>query len=260
MTCDEDLCNDTSDLFNLLTGFNLLSEPKLFNNQTLPQFKSLSVSPIRLRSKILELIDREIQSVEDSYEGLIIAKMNALVDKSIIDKLYEASQKGVEIELIVRGICCLKPGILGLSEKIRVRSIVDRFLEHSRIFFFNNSGQEEFYLSSADWMPRNMDRRIEILFPIKSTELKKRLSNEILETYLLDNEKVRFLSSDGSYNKPDYKEQTRIKAQARFIEIARQRGLKSLPYEKAVRHNPELKSRPLARPSSLRKTPKLRGK
>ena len=163
MTCDEDLCNDTSDLFNLLTGFNLLSEPKLFNNQTLPQFKSLSVSPIRLRSKILELIDREIQSVEDGYEGLIIAKMNALVDKSIIDKLYEASQKGVEIELIVRGICCLKPGMLGLSEKIRVRSIVDRFLEHSRIFLLIILGQEEFYLSSADWMPRNMDRRIEIL-------------------------------------------------------------------------------------------------
>lgn len=258
MSCDEDLCDDTNDLFNLLTGFNLLSDPHLVSGHVLPKFKSIAISPLNLRTRLLELIQREISVAQAGGEGLIVAKMNALVDKTIIDKLYEASQKGVEIELIVRGICCLRPGVAGLSEKIRVRSIVDRFLEHSRFFYFNNNGSEEFYLSSADWMPRNMDRRIEILFPVKSPDLKKRLSEEIMDTYLLDNEKVRFLNSDGSYVKVTDKQSSPIRAQSRFIEIARQRGVKSLPYEKAVRHNPELKSRPLARP--LRKPSKLRGK
>ncbi|MFW7378113.1 MAG: polyphosphate kinase 1 [Oligoflexus sp.] len=259
MTADPSLCDDVSELFNLLTGFNLLSEQRIFDNPSLPKFRKIKISPLNLREHILDLIDREINCCNEGKRGLIIAKMNALVDKKIIDKLYEASQAGVTIELIIRGICCLRPQVPGLSENIRVRSLIDRFLEHSRIIYFANGEQSpEVYLSSADWMPRNMDRRIEIFFPIESENLRQRLVDEILQTYLDDNQKAQFLTQEGQYvpirPAPDAQE---VRAQKKFIELARQKGLKSLPYEKAVRHNPKLTGRPVIKGAWPKKVLKL---
>lgn len=259
MTADPELCEDVSELFNLLTGFNLLSEQRLFDNPSLPKFRKITISPLNLREKFIKLIDREISWSMQGHRGRIIAKMNALVDKKLIDKLYEASQAGVEIDLIVRGICCLKPGLPGISENIRVRSIVDRFLEHSRIYFFGNGeNPAKVFLSSADWMPRNMDRRIEVLYPIESEQLKLRIRDEILQTYLDDNEKAKLLTSDGQYIPvTDGAQEQNVRAQKKFIEIARQQGLKSLPYEKAVRHNPKLAGRPILRGNWPKKVLKL---
>ncbi len=174
--------------------------------------------------------------------------MNAVVDKTLIDRLYEASQAGVKIHLIIRGICCLRPGVKGLSENIEVISILGRFLEHSRIFYFQSNGQERIYLSSADWMPRNMDRRIEILFPIEGKENKHRIKHEILMALLADNTKARVLDGKGNYNlrKPKDGEEA-ISAQHKFIKIAREQGVKSLSYEEAIHHDFSKKGRPVAK-------------
>jgi polyphosphate kinase len=154
-----------------------------------------------LREQLEALIRREIQQHEKSGKGHLVFKMNALVDPEMIRMLYRASQAGVKIDLLVRGICCLRPGIPAVSENIRVTSIVGRFLEHSRIYYFRNGGKEEIYLGSADLMPRNLNRRVEILFPVEDPELRGRIRDSILTEYLLDNVKARRMQPDGTYKR-----------------------------------------------------------
>ena len=187
LSCREDLGEDLSDLFNFLTGYS--------QQQT---FRKLLIAPVNLRDRLVAMIRREIEHALAGRAGKIIAKMNSLVDPRIIATLYEASQAGVQIDLIVRGICCLRPGSSGISDNIRVISIVGRYLEHSRIFYFHNDGQEEIYLGSADWMPRNLDRRVEAVTPVEEPSLVNKLQ-EILETMLSDNRYAWELQSDGTY-------------------------------------------------------------
>ena len=236
-TCRPDFGNDVSALFNVLTGFNSWTGGDLLSRETVASmFLKFMVSPVTTRENLLRLIDREIQKSTPKQPGRIIAKMNALVDTKIIRKLYEASGAGVQIDLLVRGICCLRPGIPGVSETIRVISILDRFLEHSRIFYFHNGGNPEIYSGSADWMPRNFKKRAEILYPIEDTDLKTRIINEILLTYLNDNVKARVLQRDGTYVRIRPKEgQNRVRSQSELIAIARKGGVKSPPYEELVK-------------------------
>ena len=191
MTASEAIGEDATAVFNMLSGY---SEPRSWNR--------LSLAPLWLKDRFLYLIEREKKNAEAGREGHIIAKMNSLCDRDIIVALYEASRAGVRIELIVRGICCLKVGIPGESENISVRSIVGNFLEHARVFYFENNGNPEFYCSSADWMPRNLERRVEILFPVEAPALKEKLWH-ILEGQLRDNKKAHILKPDGSYEKVD---------------------------------------------------------
>ena len=184
----EQIGQDATDLFNFLTGY---SEKK--------KFRKLLVAPLNLRQRIEEMIQREIEVQRNGGQGRIIFKTNALEDGPIIRMLYQASQAGVETDLIVRGACCLRPGIPGVSENIRVCSIVGRFLEHSRIYYFGNNGADECYVGSADLMPRNLNRRVEVLFPVERPHLVLRLKFEILRSYLNDQRNVRFMHSDGSY-------------------------------------------------------------
>ncbi len=185
----ESLTSDALVFFNMITGYS----------QPLPMF-DIVVAPYGMRQRLKHLIQREIMRTQQGQAGLIFGKMNSLVDPQIIQALYEASQAGVEIKLNVRGICCLQPGIKGLSENIQIHSIVDMFLEHSRMFYFLNGGEEELYLASADWMPRNFDRRIEIMFAMENKEIKKDLVT-LLKLYFKDNMKSWRLHSDGRYEK-----------------------------------------------------------
>ncbi len=187
-TADEQICSDVSEIFNFLTGY---SEKKKFNK--------LLVSPINTREKIIELIENEINNVKRYGKGRIILKLNALVDPFIIAALYDASQKGVTIDLIVRGICCLIPQQPGLSENIRVISIVGRLLEHNRVYYFYSNGEEKVFASSADIMQRNLDRRVETTFPIEDEELKKMIIENVLMKALEDNQKARVLLPSGNY-------------------------------------------------------------
>lgn len=187
-SCRPDLCADASALFNLLTGYSRQSS-----------YRKLLVAPMGLRTGILERIEREIAVQQKSGNGLIIFKINALVDPKVIAALYRASQAGVQIDLIVRGICCLRPGLPGLSETIRVRSIVGRFLEHSRIYYFSNGGSEEILLGSADMMQRNLDGRVETLFPIEDPLLLSTLRDNLLKRMLSDTVNARELQTNGSY-------------------------------------------------------------
>ncbi|MDX2271938.1 MAG: polyphosphate kinase 1 [Cyanobacteriota bacterium] len=187
LTCDENLGSDITDLFNLLTGYSRQR-----------QFRELLVAPVTLRARMTEMIEREIHHYHQGHKGRIVAKVNSLVDPLIITKLYQASQAGVQIDLIVRGMCCLKPGIPSLSENIRVISVVGRLLEHSRIFYFYNGGQEEIYIGSADWMTRNLDKRVEAVTPIRDPHLMKELQ-EILGIMLADNRQAWDLQPDGQY-------------------------------------------------------------
>jgi polyphosphate kinase len=159
----------------------------------------LLVAPLDLAEKSMSLIEREAEHAREGRPARMIIKINSLVDKDIIQSLYRASQAGVDIDLLVRGICSLRPGIRGVSDRIRVRSIVGRFLEHSRIFYFENGGEPEVYLGSADWMSRNLHERVEVLFPLKNPLLRDRVVHEILAAYLADNMKARFLQKDGRY-------------------------------------------------------------
>ena len=188
---------DLSDLFNSLTGF---SRQRMY--------RKLLVAPANMRERFLDLIANETLAVREGRSGRIIAKMNALVDPGIIDALYEASAAGVEIDLIVRGICCLKPGLPGVSDRIRVISIVGRFLEHSRLFYFANGADERYYIGSADWMPRNLDRRVEVVTPVEDRALHPRL-HALLETCLADNRQAWELRSDGTYTqrRPENREE-----------------------------------------------------
>ena len=237
LTCHSDFGNDVSALFNVLTGFNSWSGGDLPTAETVASmFRKFIISPVMTQEKILGLIDREIQKSTSKLPGRIIAKMNALVDTKIIRKLYEASLAGVRIDLLVRGICCLRPGLPEISENIRVLSILDRFLEHSRVYYFHNGGNPEIYSGSADWMPRNFKKRAEILYPIEDTELKTRIIDEILVTYLNDNVKARLMQPDGSYVRVTPKESAKlVRSQSALIAIARKGGLKSPPYEELVK-------------------------
>jgi polyphosphate kinase len=187
-TCDESIGADVTDLFNFLTGFSNKRD-----------YHKLVVAPLMMRTRLEDLIEREIEHARQGRPAYIIFKLNALVDSEMVEKLYKASQAGVKIDLIVRGMCCLRPGVRGVSENIRVRSILGRFLEHSRIYYFQNNGEEEVYLGSADLMTRNLDRRVETIFPIESPELRSYLRDEVLNIYLADTVRARSLQPDGSY-------------------------------------------------------------
>lgn len=208
MTCHPLIGEDATAVFNMLSGY---SEPLNWN--------MLSVAPLWLRTKFLRLIERETKNARAGKPASIIAKMNSLCDKEIIAALYEASCAGVKIHLVVRGICCLKAGIPGLSENIEVRSIVGEFLEHARIFIFENDGSEEIYMGSADWMPRNLDRRVEILFPVLREELKDRI-RKYMELELEDNLKAHVLQPDGTYEKPDRRGKLPVGSQRALCEMA----------------------------------------
>jgi polyphosphate kinase len=186
-SCREELGADLTDVFNFLTGYSRQKS-----------YREIMVAPVNMRDRFLELIYREIENAHNGFSGRIVAKMNALVDPQIIFALYEASRAGVKIDLIIRGICCLRPGLPNLSDNIRVISIIGRFLEHSRIYYFYNNSQEEIYIGSADWMRRNLDRRVEVITPIKDQEIAKDLQ-EILGIMLADNRHAWDLQSDGSY-------------------------------------------------------------
>lgn len=210
LTCSESIGEDATAVFNMLSGY---SEPLHWNK--------LSLAPLWLREKFIELIGRERENALAGREAKIIAKMNSLCDKEICDALYDASRAGVQIELIVRGICCVRTGIPGVSENITVRSIVGDFLEHSRIYYFWNDGKEEVYCASADWMPRNLDRRVEILFPIDNDDLKGQMI-EMLRILLSDNVKAQLMQADGTYERIDRRGKVLLCAQDFFVQEARE--------------------------------------
>lgn len=197
-TCDKDICTDVADVFNYLTGYSKQTE-----------FKKLFVAPINMREKFLSLILREIENVKSGGEGKLILKLNSIVDPVLISALYEASNNGVKIDLIVRGICCLVPGVKDLSENIKVISIVGRFLEHTRLFYFYNNGEEEIYLSSADFMQRNLDRRVEIAFPIEDQKLRDELKDTLIKATFKDNIKAKMLLPDMSYKPVSRKDEAK---------------------------------------------------
>lgn len=205
MTADEDLGFDASAFFNIITGY---SRPQ--------QYRKMEAAPIGLRDKILELIDAEIRLKKEGYKSRIMVKINSLVDKHIIEALYQASKTGIPVDLNVRGICCLRPGVPGLSETITVKSIVDRFLEHSRILYFYHGGQERVFISSADWMPRNLDKRIEHLVPVIDPSCKQKVVS-ILETYIEDTENSWQLQPDGTYKRIRDMQNTDKKMQSQYV-------------------------------------------
>ncbi|MBE5885373.1 MAG: RNA degradosome polyphosphate kinase [Lachnospiraceae bacterium] len=207
-TCNEAIGEDATAVFNMLSGY---SEPLSWNQ--------LSLAPLWMKDRFLYLIEREKKHAQAGENAHIIAKMNSLCDKDVIVALYEASCAGVKIDLIVRGICCLKVGIPGVSENITVRSIVGNFLEHSRIYYFENGGNEEYYLSSADWMPRNLERRVEILFPILEKSLQEKIGH-ILDCQLRDTLKAQILQPDGTYDKIDKRGKVLFGSQDYFTEEA----------------------------------------
>jgi polyphosphate kinase len=216
MTCRDDYGVDASAFFNTITGY---SQPM--------NYHYLHAAPLTLKPRILSMIDSEIQRRKSGQKALVMAKVNSLVDLDVVEKLYEASQAGVKILLNIRGICCLRPGIKGLSDNIKVTSIIDRYLEHARIFYFHNGGEPDVLISSADWMPRNLIRRVELLVPVQDDACKKRLIS-LLETYFADNTKARTVYSDGTYAVERKKGKRRIQAQrllyhdaVRAIELAK---------------------------------------
>ena len=208
MTCNPLIGEDATAVFNMLSGY---SEPLGWNK--------LVLAPLWLRGRLLKLIRRETENAAKGEKAHIMAKMNSLCDKEVIAALYEASCAGVKIELIVRGICCLKAGVPGLSENIHVRSIVGNFLEHSRIFYFENGGRPQLFMASADWMPRNLDKRVEIMFPVEDPEIRSQVLH-ILEVQLADNVKAHVLQPDGSYEKVDLRGKQKICSQDQFCEEA----------------------------------------
>jgi polyphosphate kinase len=211
LTCQPEIGEDVTALFNLLTGISQFQP-----------MKRLLVAPFDLQPRLVKLIEREAAHALQGLTARIVVKVNSLVDRESIEALYRASQAGVKIDLIVRGICCLRPGVKGVSENITVRSIVDRFLEHSRIYYFENAGQPEVFLGSADWMPRNFYRRIELGFPVLDGNLRERITSEILAVTLADNTRARLLSPDGNYRLAAAgKSQPAHRSQTEFIALAK---------------------------------------
>jgi polyphosphate kinase len=191
-TADADIVADVSEVFNYLTGYS---------NQR--EFRSLLVAPLQLRTRLTELMMREAEHARAGRPARMIIKVNAITDDQMIRVLYRASQAGVNMDLLVRGICSLRPGIPGVSDNIRVRSIVGRFLEHSRIYWFENGGQEEMYIGSADLMERNLDRRVETLTPVRDPEILEHLRDVVLHAYLQDTDRAMVLDSNGRYQKAE---------------------------------------------------------
>lgn len=213
-TARPEIGEDATALFNLLTGY---CEP--------PSWKRLAVAPLNLRERVIELVAREAEHARQGRPARIVAKLNSLVDEKVISALYAASQAGVEVDLIIRGVCSLRPGLPGVSERIRVISIVDRFLEHARVLSLENGGEPEVYLSSADWMPRNFIRRVEVMFPIEDAKIRQWIRNELLGSQLLDNVKARDMASDGSYRKRAPKPgEAPFRSQSKFMERAKVRA------------------------------------
>jgi polyphosphate kinase len=226
LTARAEIADDVTALFNMLTGY---AEP--------PQWKRLSMAPFGLHERVQQLIDREAERAKAGEPARIIAKMNSLVDSSVIKALYAASQAGVEIDLLVRGICCLRPGVEGISERIRVTSIVDRFLEHSRVFAFGAGEKTEVYLSSADWMPRNFVRRVEIMVPVEDVALRARLLDEVLGLALTDNVKARRLQSAGNYIQvAPAQGQLEVRSQVALMDAAKRAGIPAIPPKPVIRH------------------------
>ena len=190
LTANPEVTEAVQDVFTFLTAYS-----------ERPHYDPLQVAPVDLSERTLALIQRETDHARYKRPARIIAKMNSLLDKAVIQALYKASQAGVQIDLIVRGMCALRPEVRGISDRIRVRSIVGRLLEHSRIFYFANGGEEELYVGSADWMPRNLYERVEVIFPVSDGLLKQRIRQEILEAYLADTAKARVLQPDGGYTR-----------------------------------------------------------
>ncbi len=216
-TSNKVMADDCTALFNFLTGYSQGHE-----------WKKLVIAPTDLHRRTIELIDEQTARAAEGKSARIFAKLNSLVDGETIEALYQASQAGVPIDLVIRGICCLRPGLPGISENIRVRSIVDRFLEHSRIMVFGEAGKEQIYLSSADWMPRNFERRVEVMFPVEAPELKRRVCDEIVPVYLRDNCRARVLMPDGSYvraaawhDEPEHRAQRELLAASSGITLAK---------------------------------------
>jgi polyphosphate kinase len=187
-TCDEAIASDITDLFNHLTGYSTKND-----------FRKLLVAPFNLRSGLEKLVRREIEHARAGQKAHLIFKVNAIVDPRFIELLYEASRAGVKIDLMVRSMCSLKPGIKGVSENVNVISIVGRYLEHSRVYYFHNAGKEEVYIGSADLMQRNLDHRVEVLFPLENAEHVRYVRDKMLETYLKDNMRARLMQEDGTY-------------------------------------------------------------
>jgi polyphosphate kinase len=223
LTCQPDFGEDVTALFNLLTGICQFQG-----------MRKLWVAPFELHEKLIEFIDREAENARLGLPARIIAKLNSLAEKEVIQALYRASQAGVKIELIVRGICCLRPGVRDISENITVRSIVDRFLEHSRIYYFENACQPRVFVASADWLPRNFFRRIEVVFPIEDGVLRERIIRQMLALPLADNVKARFLGPDGDHRRATAPpgEKT-LRSQFEFIELAKATG-EAVPLVKQV--------------------------
>jgi polyphosphate kinase len=199
-TCDEAMGTDATDLFNYLTGYS-----------TKQDYKKLLVAPVNLRERLEMLVEREMDHARAGRKAHLIFKVNSVVDAPMVELLYLASQSGVKVDLLVRGMCCLRPDIKGVSDHIRVISIVGRYLEHSRIYYFHNDGQEEVYLGSADLMPRNLDHRVEVVFPLENPEHVRHIRNNVLGTYLKDNARARLMKPDGTY--------TRLKAGEERIDV-----------------------------------------
>jgi polyphosphate kinase len=236
LTCRSQLGEDATNLFNLLTGISQFQGTR-----------KLLVAPFELHDRMAALIQREAANARRGLPARIVAKMNALVDRETIEALYDASQAGVQIDLIVRGICCLRPGVKGVSENITVRSIVDRFLEHSRIFYFENACQPEIFVGSADWMPRNFYRRIEVVFPIDDGNLRERVASELLGLPLADNVKARVMQSDGSYHRAPLKpDDAAHRSQAEFVGRALPEKTKRTPGSNSKYAKVKLASRPAA--------------
>lgn len=236
MTCDPILAEDVSHLFNVLTSYSRDTMLAIKEGRAEPPcFQKLAVAPFSLRERFEELIDQEIALHSPECPGVIRAKFNSLSDERMIRKLYEASQAGVEVELNVRGICCLRPGVPGVSETIRVVSVVDRFLEHSRVYYFRHGGDDLVFMSSADWMTRNLDRRVETMFPIEDPSLKERLLHEIMEANLNDNQSAWELHADGEWHRVEEPDEPPMRSQEHLIAIARDGGLKQPNYDESLR-------------------------
>ena len=236
-TCKPEFADDVTLLFNFLTGYALR-----------PSWRKLIVAPIRLQNFMLEKIEQEAANQRAGKKGRIVAKINGLLEPLIVQALYRAAQAGVQVEIICRGICALRPGVPGVSENIRVISVVDRFLEHSRIYYFENDGKPDVYIGSADWMDRNLIRRVEVVFPIEQADLKARVIDEILALSLADNVKARALQADGSYRRLTPGEgKPALRSQQRFLELAAEAERRSNPIPAATAESNAHSPRPAKR-------------
>ena len=234
-TCDAAFGADAAQLMNMLTGYSVAGVHELMERpEAALKWRQFVVSPIGYQPWILKMVERETKNARDGKPARITAKMNALVEPAVIDALYSASASGVKIDLLVRGICCLVPGLPKISENIQVMSVIDRFLEHSRVFRFENGGAPEFYISSGDWMPRNLIRRVEVTFPVRAEALVKRIDQQILPVALADNVKAWMLDSDGKYRRRKV-EGAPVRSQETFIALARLEAVSMSPYDEIIR-------------------------